>query len=424
MKKKVLFVTPVLSYPIFNGPTLRIDTSIKALSKICDLYVFSIKRMNEIGGVNADNYFANNSNGIIYLEQTIYLEKSYKVINKINNKINIIPFFPKFFTKISNYILARSISIYVDKQKFDVVWFAFGGVSYGLMKMFKHIKPNIPIICDTDSVWSRFILRELPFVDDNIKYKKVKMSGMLKELEEKEGVEYCDITTAVSDIDAEYFLSISTTPNKIKIFSNVIDLENYPTEFAKPKDFKTPSIYLAGSFFVKNSSMEIAARWFILNVLTIIRKEFPNIHLYIIGNGSDVYLSDIVDINITITGRVESVFQYLCNSDVSIVPLFFESGTRFKILEAGACNIPVVSTTLGAEGIPVTNEKDILIADTVEDFAFAVIRVLKNKNFAETIAYNLKQLVYNKYSVDYLSIQGKDILDSIDNVKHIKTSND
>jgi glycosyltransferase involved in cell wall biosynthesis len=156
--------------------------------------------------------------------------------------------------------------------------------------------------------------------------------------------------------------------------------------------------------------MDTAARWVIKDVLPLVRKDVPDVHFYIIGRSSDLVIGNLNDPGITATGKVDSVLPYLCNTDVAIVPLKFESGTRFKILEAGACGIPVVSTTLGAEGIPTTNGRDILIADTPEDFAQAIIRIIQDRQLAERLGLNLKELVTRDYSIEALATDGQAIL--------------
>jgi len=121
-------------------------------------------------------------------------------------------------------------------------------------------------------------------------------------------------------------------------------------------------------------------------------------------------MADIDDPCITITGKVPSVKPYLCHANVAIVPLKFESGTRFKILEAGAAGIPVVSTTLGAEGINVTDKKDILIADEPSAFADSIIKVIQDRKLSSEISKNLRELVIEHYSIETLSTEGRSIL--------------
>jgi glycosyltransferase involved in cell wall biosynthesis len=107
---------------------------------------------------------------------------------------------------------------------------------------------------------------------------------------------------------------------------------------------------------------------------------------------------------------VDSVLPYLCHADVALVPLHFESGTRFKILEAGACGVPQVSTTLGAEGIPVVDGRDILIADRPEAFAGAILRLLEDKPLAARLAESCERLVREQFSVPRLGRDAKSIL--------------
>jgi glycosyltransferase involved in cell wall biosynthesis len=153
-----------------------------------------------------------------------------------------------------------------------------------------------------------------------------------------------------------------------------------------------------------------AAQWVTRKVLPLVRERLPDVQFYMVGRGSDRFLADLRDPGITIAGQTASVLPYLCHVDVAIVPLRWESGTRFKILEAGACGIPVVSTTLGAEGLPVEHDQHLLIADAPSDFADCVLRVLKDKALAERLSANLRALVLREFSLDALAAQGNRIL--------------
>jgi glycosyltransferase involved in cell wall biosynthesis len=100
--------------------------------------------------------------------------------------------------------------------------------------------------------------------------------------------------------------------------------------------------------------------------------------------------------------------------------LKFESGTRFKILEAGACKVPLVSTTLGAEGIPVVDGKHVLIADEPNSFADAIVRLLEDKSLANKLAKNCQDLVKEQYSVETLLLEAKSILEYLDLTKGLR----
>ena len=160
--------------------------------------------------------------------------------------------------------------------------------------------------------------------------------------------------------------------------------------------------------------MENAARWMINEILPLVYRVIPEVHFVIVGKGSDQVMADINDPRITITGKLPTVLTYLCLVDVALVPLKFESGTRFKIIEAGACKIPLVSTTLGAEGIPVKDGEHLLIADEPEEFAEAIVRLLKDRGLANRLALNCHRLINECYSIDYLVNEAEHILEYLD----------
>ncbi|HSV43718.1 MAG TPA: glycosyltransferase family 4 protein [Candidatus Bathyarchaeia archaeon] len=103
------------------------------------------------------------------------------------------------------------------------------------------------------------------------------------------------------------------------------------------------------------------------------------------------------DPSIIVTGFVDDVKTYVMESDVVVVPLRMGSGTRLKILEAMAMGKPIVSTSIGAEGLDVTHGKDILIADDPEAFAQEVVQLLKDERLRQEIASAGRALVEQKY---------------------------
>jgi glycosyltransferase involved in cell wall biosynthesis len=95
---------------------------------------------------------------------------------------------------------------------------------------------------------------------------------------------------------------------------------------------------------------------------------------------------------------VEDIRPYLDEAEVCIVPLRVGSGTRLKIFEAMSMGKAVVSTTLGAEGLPVVNGKNVLIADTAEAFAAAVIKLMNDAALRKQLEDAARTLVEREYS--------------------------
>jgi glycosyltransferase involved in cell wall biosynthesis len=238
---------------------------------------------------------------------------------------------------------------------------------------------------------------------------RIKEEGLTKEREEIAWMKFCDVTTAVSAVDAAYYESLNTDGRRVMLFRNVINLDSYATPPEAAPGLRSPSIFLAGSFWEK-SPMEHAARWFLDEVFPRVLATCPAAHLYIAGDRSDQVLADVRHDHVHVLGRVASVLPYLCPAGVAVVPLFFESGTRFKILEAGACRVPVVSTTLGAEGIDVVDGGNILLADEPEAFAAAVVKVLGDPGLARELGGSLHALIAEQYSLTALADEGRTIL--------------
>jgi len=409
-KPTILFITSILHNPPTGGNFLRIENSIKALSQISNLYLYSKATLESFGSQNALSFYQK------------YCRKFYfspysdpEIIERYKNRLlNILPNrspvneFPKIIFPFpqNDY---RYILYLADKIKTDLIWLGYGNISYpllGYIKKYSHYK----VILDTDSVWSRFILRRLPYINNSDEYKKVKADGIQKKEEEIYGTHLADVTTAVSEIDALYYRKLALSHQQIHLFPNVIDIDDYQQKPKCPKNIKKPYLYIAGSFG-PGSPMNDAAYWFVRKIWPQINLRIPNIHLYIVGARSNTL--DIKDSHITLTGQLASVLPILSNADVALVPLRFESGTRFKILEAGACNIPVISTTLGVEGLPFVNQRHILIADDPVSFADATISLIRNKRKAQRLARNLHNIVVEKYNIETLKDYGIKILDYI-----------
>jgi glycosyltransferase involved in cell wall biosynthesis len=103
------------------------------------------------------------------------------------------------------------------------------------------------------------------------------------------------------------------------------------------------------------------------------------------------------------TGFVSDLSEILNASDVAVAPLFHGSGTRLKILEYFSCGLPVVSTSIGAEGLNVKDGVDIFIEDDVQNFALRIVELLKNPNLASGMGKAGRMLVTSTYDWKYIT---------------------
>jgi glycosyltransferase involved in cell wall biosynthesis len=155
-------------------------------------------------------------------------------------------------------------------------------------------------------------------------------------------------------------------------------------------------------------------RWFIQEVFPLIRQQVPAAKLTIIGKSPPkdfLKLAANPESGIVTTGFVPNLDPYFAESAVTVVPVRAGGGMRVRILEAFARAVPVVTTTVGAEGIDARPGVEVSIADSPSEFASAVIRILQDKELRERLAVNGRRLAEEKYDWHV-------VLKELDNVYH------
>ena len=130
-----------------------------------------------------------------------------------------------------------------------------------------------------------------------------------------------------------------------------------------------------------------AMLYFVRHILPRIRASCPTVALTIVGRNPFPGIKALsrADPSVRVTGRVEDVRPYLEEASVYVIPLRIGGGTRLKVFEAMAMAKPVVSTSIGVEGLPILNGADALVADEPDGFADAVVRLLRDRPYAERV---------------------------------------
>ena len=144
---------------------------------------------------------------------------------------------------------------------------------------------------------------------------------------------------------------------------------------------------------------EDAIRFFTTEVLPRIKQRLPDVTLTVVGRNPFPGLVELGkrDPAVIVTGRVEDVRPYMERAAAYIVPIRVGGGTRLKIYEAMAMEKAIVSTTIGAEGLPVEPDVELLLGDTAEEFADGVVRVLTDETLARGLGERAAQLVRERF---------------------------
>ena len=141
-----------------------------------------------------------------------------------------------------------------------------------------------------------------------------------------------------------------------------------------------------------------AAQYFCNQIFPLVRREVKDARLLIVGHASPPTVQRLAEIgNVSVTGSVADVLPYYQQARLSVVPLRGGGGTRLKILEAMALGRPVVSTSIGCEGLAVRDGIHLEIADEPVAFAQRVVRLLLDRRLREQLAGNARRLVEERY---------------------------
>ena len=230
-------------------------------------------------------------------------------------------------------------------------------------------------------------------------------------LYERSMVAQYDIGVVASEVDKNFILD-RVQHDKIFVLPNVVDTEFYHPGESKPRVEPINLMYSG----LMNKQVNIdGAKFLVEEIYPIIKKQYPHVRLYIVGPEppNEIKLFEELYPDIVVTGYVSDIREYIAQSDVVMVPIRVGAGTRNKILQAFSMQKPVVSTTVGAEGILGLSNENILIADEKNKFAEHVISLINDESLRHVMGVAGCELVRNYYSVDAFLLELDNMLQTV-----------
>ncbi len=200
-----------------------------------------------------------------------------------------------------------------------------------------------------------------------------------------------DALTTVTEEDAAQFKKEGCSrPVFVSPFG--IDMERLIPNHA---NLETGSVFHLGSMEWQPNQQ--AMEWFLQDVWSKVTEAFPLAHLYLAGRGMPDSFNRYKSSSISIVGEVENAVSFMQQKQIMVVPLFAGSGIRVKILEGMALGKAIVSTPLGAQGIAVNNGEHLLLAQNAEEFASAIVSLLRNPQKLQSMQLAAQKLAKDFY---------------------------
>ena len=224
-------------------------------------------------------------------------------------------------------------------------------------------------------------------------------------------VQNYDHTLAVTEVDRNYLLqardtylrsSFNDTNQKNSARSPMITTYPITVDTTQIQPIKrqpgSKNIITLGTLHYPPNADGI--RWFIREVFPSVRQHVPNVSLTIVGKNPPrdmVQLASSESQSINVTGYVPELKPYMEEAALMVVPVRAGSGMRVRILEAFARAMPVVTTSVGLEGIDANIGEDVIVQDTSEGFASAIVQLLKDEALQAQLATNGRRIAQNRY---------------------------
>lgn len=373
---RILYITPRLPFPPIKGDRLRSFYFIKELSRGNTIHLLSfVESDSEKECIPVLKKYCEKVN-------VVYLSPYKSVLNMLSNISLKEPFQVAYYRskKMSNLVKET-----IMENSYDLVHAT-------LIRMAPYINDvaNIPVILDQIDCLS--LNMERRFKNEKSIFKK-----KLFEIEYRKMKKYeSTFQNVPSIITSEKDKKALSGYERIKVISNGVDLEKFKCRSENSADKDIDFIFVGNMGYFPNIQ---AMEFFFKSVYPLLKMPIKNIKIYVVGANPVRNIRLLANNeNIFVTGLVKDVKEYLYRAKVFIAPLQSGSGIQNKILEAMACGVPVVSTSIGNSGIKAKDKEELLIADTPEDFANKLLFLIDNELERQRIAANARRLVEKNFS--------------------------
>jgi polysaccharide biosynthesis protein PslH len=200
-----------------------------------------------------------------------------------------------------------------------------------------------------------------------------------------------DGIAAITPCDEKFFIHCGVN---IPVISIPVGISR-DTIPVKLQEREFPGIFHLGSMdWMPNQE---GIRWFLDKVWTALADEFDGLQLCLAGRNMPECIYKLNSKGVNVEGEVKNAYDYMRSKSLMIVPLLAGSGLRVKIIEGMACGNTIISTSTGAEGIACTDGKNIIIANTPEEFIQRIKYCIENPAYCTEIGENAKKLVADEY---------------------------
>jgi sugar transferase (PEP-CTERM/EpsH1 system associated) len=390
---RILFLTPQLPYPPQKGTALRNWGLISGLSARHEIAVLSFLDPGQSDEI-AD-----------LLREACYVETVEPPERTLRDRLcdMLITRQPDMALRLASDAYGKRLAGWLARESFDVV--QIEGIE---------LAPYLDVIREVGATSERTARPLIVFDDHNCEYvlqERAFLTDLYSPARWPEAAysfvqwrrlrryeawvcRCADRVVAVSQADARALRRLVPDLD-VTVIPNGIDTQAYLPAAVESQAACRSLVFTGTMDFRPNVD---AVLWFTKEVWPLIKAEVPDAHFSVVGQRPHRRLDPLrEDRDMTLTGWVEDVRPHIADAAVYVAPLRMGGGTRLKLLEAMAMSKPVVATSLGAEGYPIADGRELILADTAAEFAEAVIAVLHSPGRRVELGRRARAFVERRY---------------------------
>lgn len=395
---KVLMLTPYLPYPLLSGGQTRTYNLLKKLATSHEITLFAFIRKE------SEKDFLPELTKLGINVKVFRRRKAWEIKNILLAGFSLFPFLVSIYLSRG---LKNRLKQELESGDYDVVHAEPFYVVPNLPKL------TVPLLLVDQTIeyivyqhfvekFKYWIIRPLLWIDVmKIKYWETRYWRQASRV------------VAMSDDDLKIMqkevpgLTVDVVPNGVD--SNYFDRTKHLSEVSIAKSDGPVVLFVGSSTWLQNrEAIDILYK----EVWPIILKKIPNAKLWIIGKSVEHFFGKIATSNVRVA-EVEDIREAYFAATVMVAPMYGSGGTRYKNLESFAAGLPVVSTSIGFNGLDVVDGVHVLVREKPQDLANAAIEVIENKILREKLVKNAKLLVKDKYDWEPIATRLSQIYEEI-----------
>jgi polysaccharide biosynthesis protein PslH len=382
---KILFLANRIPFPIRDGQTRRTYHILKGLAETHDVHLLSLHEIPEETRPETIEHLRTFCKTVDMVPAPSKRPSVGMIVRLLRSLVSRDP-----YTIWRHYSreYAKRVRAAAEATRFDVVHCDILPIAYAI----RGIEARFCTFTDHDVSYLK--ARRMAEQQRNpglrlfLRYEALKLKRL-----ERWVFRHIDLGVVVSDMDREMLEPLAPAC-PLAVVENGVDVEQFTPD---PSAVEPGTLLWLGGFnYYSNYE---AVRYFLEDVYPSIKRSGETVKLYLVGSHVPERLKKLVgdDPSIVLTGYVDDPVPYLQRAAVFLAPILSGSGTKLKVLEAMAAGKPIVSTSIGVEGIAGRDGEHYVVADTAEDFSTRVVDLLRDPRRRERLAANARKLAEETY---------------------------